>query len=165
MAFVRETGMPVPRCFMTTAETALNLETAEDLHRGTLSIWTGSGRYRSESGNWSRRTWMTVALEFIIRRRLEEAMMALCWRSRKSLQLLTEVLLMVEAITALPLKVNLWQTQNLYWTMLNARTWVNSELLTSGEGGRGPEQGDPNRRPAAALFNVPARAGSAEGES
>jgi hypothetical protein len=33
-------------------------------------------------------------------------------------QLLSEVISLVEAVALLPLAVNLWRTQNMYWTML-----------------------------------------------
>jgi hypothetical protein len=73
----------------------------------------------NETGSWNVGL-DTVALEFIIRRRIEGSMAALLDEPDND-QRLTELLLLVEAAALLPLEVNLWQTQNMYWTMLQSR--------------------------------------------
>ena len=118
MGFVRETGMPVPQYFITTAETALNLKLQKMFTSETVDI----GRLKEdiiEIGNWCVAV-DKVALEFIIRRRIEDTMAALL-EDPENTQRLSEVLLLVEAIALLPFEVNLWQTQNMYWSMLQAR--------------------------------------------
>ena len=118
MGFLRETGMPVPPYFITTAETALNLKLQKMFTSETIDI----GRIKEdvrEIGSWHVAV-DTVPLEFIIRRRLEEKMSALL-AAPENAQHLTEVLLLVEAVELLPLEVNLWQTQNMYWGMLQSR--------------------------------------------
>ena len=75
MGFLRETGMPVPHYFMTTAETALNLKLQKMFTSETVDM----DRLREDVGeieSWHV-TVDTVALEFIIRRRIEGAMAAL----------------------------------------------------------------------------------------
>jgi alpha-amylase/alpha-mannosidase (GH57 family) len=125
MGFVRETGMPVPNYFRTTAETALNLK----LQKMFTSEMADAGRLKedvNEIGSWNV-SLDTVALEFIIRRRIEGSMAALLEEPQND-QLLAELLLLIEAQLPLPLEVNLWQAQNMYWTMLQSRT---TELLSS----------------------------------
>ena len=46
-------------------------------------------------------------------------------------QRLTELVHLVEAVASLPVVVNLWQTQNMYWSMLQSRA---SDLRPSDEG-------------------------------
>jgi alpha-amylase/alpha-mannosidase (GH57 family) len=120
MGFLRETGMPVPHYFMTTAETALNL----NLQKMFTSETIDAGRLR-ESIN-EIKSWDvvvdTVALEFMVRHRTEGAMAALL-EEPEDTQRLNELILLVEAMALLPLEVNLWQIQNLYWTMLQSRAF------------------------------------------
>ncbi len=131
MGFVRETGMPVPHYFMNTAETALNLK----LQKMFTSETEDAGRLKediNEIRNWNVAV-DAVALEFIIRRKLEETMAALREEPEND-QRVTELLLMVEAIALLPVEVNLWQTQNLFWNMLQSRA---SELRSAAGGANG----------------------------
>jgi alpha-amylase/alpha-mannosidase (GH57 family) len=118
MGFLRETGMPVPHYFMTTAETALNLKLQKMFTSETIDV----GRISEDAKEI--KSWNvvldTVALEFIIRRRTEGAMTALL-EEPENAQLLSELILLVEAVALLPLEVNIWQTQNMYWTMLQTR--------------------------------------------
>jgi hypothetical protein len=116
MGFVRETGMPVPDYFVTTAGDALNLKLQKMFASETIDV----DRVRGDAGeikNWNV-TLNCVALEFIIRRRLERTMHAL-QEDQENAQRLSELLVLVEAIQLLPVEVNLWQTQNMYWTMLH----------------------------------------------
>jgi len=118
MGFVRETGMPVPRYFVTTAETALNLKLQKMFTSETADI----GRLKevvNEIGSWNVGL-DNVALEFIIRRRIEESMATLLEEPENTLRL-SELIQLVEAAALLPFEVNLWQTQNMYWTMLQSR--------------------------------------------
>jgi alpha-amylase/alpha-mannosidase (GH57 family) len=117
MGFVRETGMPVPHYFMTTVGNALNLKLQKMFASETIDV----GRVRedvSEIKSWDV-TPDCVALEFIIRRRLEKTMAALLEEPENALRL-GELFELIEAVLLLPVDVNLWQTQNMYWTMLQA---------------------------------------------
>ena len=130
MGFLRETGMPVPHYFMTTAETALNLKlqkmfTSEivDLDRLKEDI--------NEIESWNVAV-DTVALEFIIRRRMERTMAALLEEPENGQHLNRAPPAWSKAIASLPVEVNLWQTQNMYWTMLQSRA---SDLRAGNEEG------------------------------
>ena len=61
-----------------------------------------------------------VALEFIIRERIQRMMAALL-EEPENAQRIAEILTLVEAVQLLPVEVNLWRTQNMYWTMLQSR--------------------------------------------
>ncbi|NTV48700.1 MAG: DUF3536 domain-containing protein [Geobacteraceae bacterium] len=128
MGFLRDTGMPVPHRFMTTAETALNLQlkklfTSEEVDIDRLK------EVITEITGWDVAV-DKVALEFIIRRRLEAAMAELLENPENAEQL-GELLLLTEAIASLPIDVNLWQAQNIYWALLHSRDsefWVNRKV-------------------------------------
>ncbi|HEX2768350.1 MAG TPA: DUF3536 domain-containing protein [Geobacteraceae bacterium] len=160
MGFLRETGMPVPHYFMTTAETALNLKLQKMFTSETVDV----GRLREDVNEI--RSWNVavdnVALEFIIRRRLEGKMTALL-EEPENVQRLTELLLQVEAVALLPLEVNLWQTQNMYWTMLQSRA---SELRSTAGGESGLISWSEAVRNLGQLlfFNVPAVLTAAKGD-
>ena len=159
MGFLRETGVPVPQRFMTTAETALNLRLQKMFTAGPIEMDSLS-EVVSEITGWDVGV-DAVALEFIIRRRLEGAM-ALLLEEPDNDQLLSEVLQLVEAVALLPLKVNLWQTQNMYWTMLQSRA---SELRSGIGVANEPICWSEAVRNLGQLlfFNVPAVLAAAEG--
>jgi hypothetical protein len=115
MGFIRETGMPVPHYFMTTASNALNLKLQKMFASETINA-VKVREYADEIKNWNV-TLDCVALEFIIRRRLEKTMAALLEDPDDAARL-SGIHELVEAILLLPVVVNLWQTQNMYWTML-----------------------------------------------
>jgi len=117
MGFLKETGTPVPHRFITTAETALNLRlqkmfTADSFEMDSLR------EIINEIKNWDI-SLDGVALEFIIRHRLERAMSLLLEEPQRSRHL-GELILLVEAVASLPLVVNLWQIQNMYWALLHS---------------------------------------------
>jgi hypothetical protein len=127
MGFLRDTGTPVPRYLMSTAGTALNLK-LQKMFRSE-SIETN----KLKENIYEITTWNAelddVSLEFITRRRLE-GLMASLLEEPENTERLAEVLLLVESLAQLPLEVNLWQTQNMYWNLLHSRTF---ELNSSNE--------------------------------
>ena len=160
MGFIRETGMPVPRHFMTTAETALNLKLQRMFFSETIDVGI-----LTEDVN-EIRSWNigidNVAFEFIIRRRLEGTMAALLEEPENGRHL-TEVLLLVEAIASLPVVVNFWQIQNMYWTMLQSHA---SELSLSDQDSNGRSSWSEALRNLGHLlfFNVPAVLAASKGD-
>jgi alpha-amylase/alpha-mannosidase (GH57 family) len=160
MGFIRETGMPVPRHFMTTAETALNLKLQKMFFSETIDAGILTEDV-NEIRNWNIGI-DNVAFEFIIRRRLEGTMAALLEEPESS-QRLTEVLLLVEAIALLPVVVNFWQIQNMYWTMLQSHA---SELSLSDEDSNGRCSWSEALRNLGHLlfFNVPAVLAASKGD-
>ena len=133
MGFLRETGMPVPHRFITTAEIALNLQMQKIFTEDIVDIEKVK-EVIGEISNWKIAV-DKVALEFIIRRRLEAAMGVLLLQPEDT-TLLDELLDLVEAITTLPVSVNLWQAQNIYWSMLQSYILkseaVNGNIYRSG---------------------------------
>ncbi len=127
MGFLRETGMPMPHHFMTTAETALNLH----LHKLFTAESIGIDELRAvvnEIKGWNVAV-DDVDLEFIIRHRLEAAMSVLLAQPENARQL-SEVLHLAEAVKLLPFGVNLWQAQNMYWAMI--QSWATELCTTAG---------------------------------
>lgn len=118
MGFVRETGMPVPHRFLTTAETALNLQLQGLFSREQLAT-ERLAEILAEMAGWQLQV-DSVALEFSVRRRLEQAMLALA-AAPLDRELLAELLGLLAALPSLPVTVNLWQTQNLCWSLLRAQ--------------------------------------------
>jgi Domain of unknown function (DUF3536) len=118
MAFLKETGMPVPHRFITTAETALNLRLQKIFNAGAIEM-DSLREIVSEVKSWNV-TLDNVALEFIIRHRLESAMSSFMEEPENS-RILNELLLLVESVSSLPLEVNLWHVQNMYWDLLHLK--------------------------------------------
>jgi len=152
MGFLRETGMPVPHRFMATAETSLNLQ-LQRIFSDELIDLQRLQELVNEIRDWQV-SLDTVSLEFIIRRRLERAMAALLEQPQDE-QAAEEALQLMASISALPIAVNLWQVQNMYW-----------ELLQQGCGDQPPAPTTPTDRPVwcetinrlgqLLFFNVPA---------
>ncbi len=115
MGFVRDTGMPLPHRFLTTAETALNLALQRlfvdeplDLKRLQEII--------AELREWNVEV-DCVALEFLVRRRIEQTMARLLDNPQDE-ELQTELILLLESLQLLTLEVNLWLTQNRFWEVV-----------------------------------------------
>jgi len=160
MVFLRETGTPVPHRFMTTAETALNLRLQKMFTSDMIEI-DSLREVVNEIKGWDVGV-DNVSLEFIIRRRLEGAMAALLKEPDNDL-LLTEVLHLVESISELPVGINLWQTQNMYWAILQSH----EEYLRSGYGETSYQSSwseAVNKLGQLLYFNVPAVLAAARGD-
>lgn len=160
MGFLRDTGMPVPHRFMATAETALNLRLQKMFSSDAIDI-ESLREVVNEIKGWNAGV-DNVSLEFIIRRRLEAALAALQQEPDSEL-LLTEALNLVESISELPVGINLWQTQNMYWAMLQSH----AEYLQSGNGesGKRSSWSETVKKLGQLLyFNVPAVLAAAKGD-
>ena len=159
MGFLRETGMPVPHRFLTTAETALNLRLQQMFTADTVDV------DRLEEVLGEIKEWNAVvdrvALEFIIRRRLEGAMAALLAEPDNS-RILGEVRLLVESMAALPVVVNLWHVQNMYWGMLQSRA-TEFEFEDGGANGGGSWSEAVKDLGHLLYFNMPAVLAAAKG--
>ncbi len=157
MTFLRETGMPVPRRFMLTAQTALNLE----LRRALAAEVIDGERIRAivrELEEW-RVEVDQVELELLVRRRLEETMRAVRDQPRNG-RLMNALLRLLECCDGVPLRLNLWHVQNLFVEMLR------SGFLLPGPGDEGRDGRDGQVRELGRLlhFNVPALLASRGGE-
>ena len=137
MHFLQETGMNLPKVFLSAVEVALVLDIKRALDEETIDVERLSNAI-SELGKWNLAL-DPVDLEFKLRQRLEEAMEAL-YRSPAELSGQSEVPMLIDSLKDLPIKVNLWRIQNLYFKMAknvyperfrkalegdeDARTWI-----------------------------------------
>ena len=118
MGFLRDTGMPVPHRFMTTAGTALNLRLRKIFTSDTIDT-AGLSDVVTEIRDWQVAV-DNVSLEFVIRKKLERAMAVLRDDPENGLQI-SELLVLLESVALLPVEVNFWETQNIYWSLLQSR--------------------------------------------
>lgn len=115
MGFVRDTGMPLPHRFLTTAETALNLALQRLFVDEPLDV-KRLQEIIAEVREWSVAV-DSVALEFVVRRRFEHAMARLLDNPQDE-GLHTELIVLLESLQLLTLEVNLWLTQNRFWEVV-----------------------------------------------
>jgi len=117
MNFLRETGNPVPRRFLATAEIALNLELQKAFAASSLE--TGRITEMIEATRFWNVHLDAVDLEFLIRRRIEKVMGELLGKPTDTNHL-AEAKRLVEIVALLPFQVNLWQAQNMYHALLHS---------------------------------------------
>lgn len=139
MGFLQETGMPVKKAFLSAAEVTLNV----DIKRAFTEEVLDADRIQSlikDIRRWNI-SLDSVDIEFAARRRLEERMEKLYTNPQDS-DLLQEILKRLELIKLLPIEMNFWQIQNIYYKIArttyceilkransgdeNAMKWVNS---------------------------------------
>ena len=111
MGFVRQTGMPVPYRFMTTAQLALNLKLDRAFTKPGIAE-AEVGEILREIADWEVEI-ERIDLEFQIRRRLEKAMTCLRDNPLDS-TILTEAAGLLELAGHVPIDLNLWLAQNIY---------------------------------------------------
>ncbi|CAG0976904.1 DUF3536 domain-containing protein [Geobacter sp.] len=129
MGFVRQTGMPVPNRFMTTAQVALNLKLDRAFAKSGIAGAEIEELLR-EIADWGVEI-DRVDLEFQIRRRLEKAM-AILRDDPLDRGLLAEAAGLLELAGRLPIDLNLWLAQNIYLEIARPR-W--RELMERSRGG------------------------------
>jgi alpha-amylase/alpha-mannosidase (GH57 family) len=112
MGFLRETEVPVPHAFYTAAEFTLNLDIRKALTESVLDF----GSMRQIIGDIE--SWDValekVDLEFAARQRLEK-MMGDLYENPSDPDGLEDILELVELLETLPLELNLWETQNIFY--------------------------------------------------
>jgi alpha-amylase/alpha-mannosidase (GH57 family) len=112
MGFLKETGMPVEKAFCWAAEFTLNL----DLKAAFLEETVDADRVQdilAEIKKWEVAL-DSVEIEFTVRRKMEELMERLSADS-SNIELLGEIQTRLELAKLLPVEINYWQTQNLYY--------------------------------------------------
>lgn len=114
MGFLKERGIPVPKAFLTAASVVLNLELEKVFSERQLDV----DRIQSILNDMKK--WdVTVdpdSTELAVRRALETLMTRL--RDNPSeFEFLSEVEKVLEAIKLLPVTINYWQIQNIYYRM------------------------------------------------
>jgi len=132
MNFLRETGYPVPRRFLATAEVALNLELQKAFAASTLDVGKITDVIEAI------RLWNVhldeIDLEFLIRRRLEKTMSDVLGNPRETNHL-AEAKRLMELVVLLPFDVNVWQAQNLFHTLVHTSYPEYLAKTASGERG------------------------------
>ena len=111
MGFLRKTGMPVPKAFLTAAEFTFNAELRRAFLTERLDEDAVQGIIR-EIANWSAAV-EPVELEFIVRHRIEKMMEDLD-RDGADITLVIALQQMMELVRLLPLEINYWHVQNIY---------------------------------------------------
>jgi alpha-amylase/alpha-mannosidase (GH57 family) len=113
MGFLRDAGMPIPRVFLSVAEFALNAALKKALKEEPLDV------HKAET-LWAEMKEFALPLEaqeveFLIRQRLGRMLKAL--REHPSLEGINLVREFLGFVFTLPLEVNLWEPQNIYYEM------------------------------------------------
>lgn len=115
MGFLRDTGMPVPTRFTTTAQISLNL-VLQQLFDMPVIDFTRVAAALAELADWELHLDQT-ALELVVRRRVEEEISFLD-RHPDDHERCAQLLRLLQMLDTLPFSVNLWQAQNVCWQML-----------------------------------------------
>jgi alpha-amylase/alpha-mannosidase (GH57 family) len=129
MSFLRETGMPVKKVFYSAAEVTLN----SDIKKAFLEEVTDVDRIQyllNDMNQWNVPL-DSIDIEFIVRRKLERLMEKL-YTNPSDLVLLLEIQKVMELLKSLPIEINYWEPQNLYYKM--AKTIYREFLLKTGAG-------------------------------
>lgn len=111
MGFVRQTGMPVPYRFMTTAQVALNLKLDRTFGKPSIADSEIEELLR-EIADWGVKI-EQVDLEFRIRRRLETTM-SMLRDDPMDQRLLADADRLLDLAGRVPIALNLWLAQNIY---------------------------------------------------
>ena len=114
MGFLKETTVPLPTAFRTAAELTLNL----DLKRVFMEERIDVDRARSIAEDIKRLEvpMASEELEFIARRRVEQMLDELA-ENPSAFTLLQEIREVIELLKPLPIEINFWQMQNIYYRM------------------------------------------------
>jgi hypothetical protein len=117
MGFLRETGMPLKRTFLSAAEVILNF----DIKKALMDELVDVGRIQnliSDMKKWDV-SLDSVDIEFAVRRALEEQMEKF-YMNPSDLTILLDIQQRLELLKLLPVEINYWQTQNIYCKIVKA---------------------------------------------
>lgn len=112
MGFLRETGMPLKRAFLSAAEVILNF----DIKKAFMDELVDVERIQnliSDMKKWDV-SLDSVDIEFAVRRALEEQMEKF-YTNPSDLTILLDIQQRLELLKLLPVEINYWQTQNIYY--------------------------------------------------
>jgi hypothetical protein len=114
MNLFREAGMAVPNAFRAAAEFTLNLDLKKAFSQDDLDD-NHIGGIVKEMEKWGLR-YDTVEIELIIRRKLDERMSRF-EENPSDISLIHAMKKTMELARILPIEVNLWEIQNVYYAM------------------------------------------------
>ncbi len=132
MAFLHETGMPVPQAFHAAAEFTLNL----DLKKACSEETIDAEKIRGIIAEIKKLgvSFDSMSVELGLRRKCEGMIGSLCetCATESELSLLSNFQSFIEIVRSLPVDFNYWQVQNIYYKM--AKTVYRVFLLKAREG-------------------------------
>lgn len=132
MEFVQESGMPLPKAFLSAAELTLSAALKEALAEEEPD----AAKVRKTVDQIER--WHVALdspnIEFCIRRNLEELMTAL-YRNPADFDLLARIWQLLELLRAIPLEIVLWQIQNIYYRLAKTTYRENLARARGGDDG------------------------------
>jgi alpha-amylase/alpha-mannosidase (GH57 family) len=114
MGILRDTGTPIPGRFFTTAEIALNLELRNMFTAERVDV-EAAGRIFDEISSWNVRL-DSVDLEFLIRRKIE-GIIEDFRKNSCNLDLLEELRRLLDFVSKVPVELNYWKAQNIWFEM------------------------------------------------
>jgi alpha-amylase/alpha-mannosidase (GH57 family) len=117
MAFLQEADMPVPKAFRTAAEFALNLDLRNAFGESEIVAERIRGLVDAIA-KWEV-PMFDVGLEYSVRRKAE-ALMAKLQRDTTNRGLLSEIEKTIELSQSLPIDMNYWQLQNIYYRIMKS---------------------------------------------
>jgi len=129
MSFLKDTGMPVKRAFFSAAEVTLNFVLIKAFQEEVIDADKIKNLVQ-EMQKWDV-TLDSVDIEFIASHRLVE-MMENLYSNPSNLVLLREIQKRIELLRALPININYWQIQNIFYKM--AKTTYGEFLLKANAG-------------------------------
>jgi alpha-amylase/alpha-mannosidase (GH57 family) len=114
MSFLQDTGMPVKQAFLSAAEVTLNSDLVKAFQEETIHADKIQNLVQ-EMQKWDV-TLDSVDIEFTATNKLVDLMETLL-TAPSDLSLLLEIQKRIELLRALPINVNYWQIQNIYFKM------------------------------------------------
>ncbi len=128
MGFLLEIGMPIKKAFYSAAEFILNVDIKKAFENETIDI------EKIQNLIYEIKKWHvpidSVEIEFTVRGRLEKLIEKLY--SSGNIEVLFELQRLLELIKSLPVEINFWHTQNIYYKI--AKSLYKEFLLKSKEG-------------------------------
>jgi alpha-amylase/alpha-mannosidase (GH57 family) len=132
MTFLRETGMPVPRAYITAAEFILLVDLRKAFAEDAIDADKIRG-FAAEVKQWNLPPY-AKDLEFTVTRRVEDLMDKISENPSDG-ALLTKFQDLLELLRSLPLTVNFWQVQNRYYAL--AKTAYREQFAKAHVGDKG----------------------------
>ena len=114
MSFLKDTGMPLKRAFFSAAQVTLNSDLVRAFQEDVIEADKIQNLVQ-EMQKWDV-TLDAVDIEFIASHRLVEMMEDLS-SNPSNLVLIREIQKRIELLRALPININFWQVQNIYYKM------------------------------------------------
>lgn len=113
MGFLRDTGIPTPKAFLTAAEFVLNLDLRRQLSMSPDTVMVRE--ILSELKRWKLSS-DNVEMEYVLRKSLEREMARLL-TNPSDMKALSAVQSMLDMSYELPFKPNTWMLQNIYYRL------------------------------------------------